>query len=187
MMIKSILEEGYETYLLATFDNAKDRIDDLHEMVNFAHSYTEANDFLSDITLREDFRGEGVGMDEKEDEILVLSTIHQAKGLEWDTVMIIGLCEGQFPNPKAFAGENDLEEERRLFYVAATRARKYLYMIHPNMRYDYQKGTIISNRSMFLEELTSGDYEVWQVGPSRMDCYSDEYDNDDYEDEIIEL
>jgi DNA helicase-2/ATP-dependent DNA helicase PcrA len=186
-MIKRILGEGYETYLLAAFDNAKDRVDDLHELVNFAHSYTELNVFLADITLREDFTGDKFDTGETETETLVLSTIHQAKGLEWDTVMIIGVCEGQFPNPKAFSAGNDMEEERRLFYVAVTRARKYLYMIHPNMRYDYQQGTIIAKRSMFLDELSPDDYEVWQVGPvCARDEPDDYYDNDEY-DEVIEL
>ena len=187
-MIK-VLEEGYETHLLAAFDNAKDRIDDLHELVNFAHTYTDTNIFLSDITLREDFRSEGVMQEGHEEDLLVLSTIHQSKGLEWDAVMLIGLCEGQFPNPKAFAGENDLEEERRLFYVAVTRAKKYLYMIHPNMRYDYQKGMIVAKRSMFLDELFQEDYEVWQVGSSQTRYVDDPDDSsyDDYEDEIIEL
>jgi len=56
-----------------------------------------------------------------------------------------------------------MEEERRLFYVATTRARKYLHLIHPATRYDYQMGTVIARRSRFLEELSAEDYEVWEV------------------------
>jgi len=186
-MIKRILDEGYETYLLTAYDNAKDRMDDIHELINFSHSYKDVGEFLSDITLREDFRGEGVESDGKKCEQLVLSTIHQAKGLEWDTVMIIGLCEGQFPNPKALVGENDLEEERRLFYVAATRAKKNLYMIHPAMRYDYQKGTLIARRSMFLDELSPGDYEVWQTSPNESYYPDERFEDDGEEDEVIEI
>jgi len=163
-MINAILDSGYEMYILSSFDNAKDRIDDIREMVNFSHDYGSLADFLNDITLRENFRGETVLGAEEEDEQLVLSTIHQAKGLEWDVVMVIGLCEGQFPHPKAFDDETELEEERRLFYVAATRARKYLYLIHPATRYDYQKGLVIARRSRFLEELSCDDYETWEVG-----------------------
>lgn len=163
-LIESVLEEGYETHILANFDNGKDRIDDIRELINFANEYTDLNEFLNDMTLRESFKGETVLGAEEEDEHLVLSTIHQAKGLEWETVMVLGLCEGQFPHPKAMQEDNEMEEERRLFYVAVTRARKYLYMIHPLTRFDYQMGMVVARRSRFLEELAQEDYEVWQVG-----------------------
>lgn len=162
-MINLIMESGYETHILANFENAKDRIDDIHELVNFSHDYTSMRDFLNDITLRESFRGETVLGEREEDEFLVISTIHQAKGLEWDAVMIIGLCEGQFPHPKAMKDISEIEEERRLFYVASTRAKKYLYLIHPATRFDYQMGTVVARRSRFLEELDSKNYEVWEV------------------------
>ncbi|MGB2599905.1 MAG: ATP-dependent helicase [Candidatus Omnitrophota bacterium] len=162
-MINLIMESGYETHILANFENAKDRIDDIHELVNFSHDYTSMQDFLNDITLRESFRGETVLGEREEDEFLVISTIHQAKGLEWDAVMIIGLCEGQFPHPKAMKDISEIEEERRLFYVASTRAKKYLYLIHPATRFDYQMGTVVARRSRFLEELDSKNYEVWEV------------------------
>ncbi|MFC1644342.1 3'-5' exonuclease [Candidatus Omnitrophota bacterium] len=162
-IIETILDAGYETHILANFENAKDRIDDIHELINFSHEYKAISSFLSDITLRENFRGETVTDGGEDDEQLVLSTIHQAKGLEWDTVMIIGLCEGQFPHPKAMKEEAEMEEERRLFYVATTRAKKSLYMMHPLTRYDYQMGTVVARRSRFLEELAKDDYEVWEV------------------------
>lgn len=174
MMINSVLEAGYETRVLANFENAKDRVDDIHELANFSHDYNELKDFLNDITLRENFRGETILNTGDDEEQLVLSTIHQAKGLEWDAVMLIGLCEGQFPHPKAMNEKSEMEEERRLFYVAATRARKYLYLIHPATRYDYQKGTVIACESRFLEELSSEDYEIWEVGRDRRRCPDDE-------------
>jgi len=164
IMIERILEYGYEMHILSNFDNAKDRIDDIHELASFSHEYDKISDFLNDITLRENFRGETVTETGDGDDTLVLSTIHQAKGLEWDTVMVIGLSEGQFPHPKAMSDISELEEERRLFYVAATRAKRFLYLIHPATRYDYQKGTVISRRSRFLDELPPEDYEVWEVG-----------------------
>ncbi|MFC1570406.1 ATP-dependent helicase [Candidatus Omnitrophota bacterium] len=166
-VIESVLEAGYETHVLANFENAKDRIDDIHELVNFSHDYGELKDFLNDITLRESFRGETAQGGSDEDEHLVLSTIHQAKGLEWNTVIVLGLCEGQFPHPKAIPEEAEMEEERRLFYVASTRARNSLYLMHPATRYDYHKGTVIARRSRFLEELDSTSYEVWEVDSSR--------------------
>ncbi|MDD4957224.1 MAG: UvrD-helicase domain-containing protein [Candidatus Omnitrophica bacterium] len=162
-LIDKVLSSGYEDHLMTNFENAKDRLDDIHELINFSHEYSELKDFLNDMTLRESFRGETVLGAKEEDEHLVLSTVHQAKGLEWDAVFIIGLCEGQFPHPKAMQEDPEMEEERRLFYVAVTRARKYLYLLHPVTRYDHQMGTVISRHSRFLEELSPGEYEVWEV------------------------
>ncbi|MFH1798190.1 MAG: ATP-dependent helicase [Candidatus Omnitrophota bacterium] len=166
-MIRNVLDAGYHTHVLIAYENAKDRIDDINELINFSQTYTKTGDFLNDITLREGFRGESfVASDGADEEYLVLSTIHQAKGLEWDSVIVLGLCEGQFPHPKSFKEISEIEEERRLFYVAVTRAKKYLYLMHPLTRFDYQKGTVIARRSRFLEELDSTDYEVWHVDSS---------------------
>ncbi len=162
-LVERILEEGYQTHIMSAFDNAKDRIDDIRELANFSHEYETLKDFLNDITLRESFKGETVTAGAEDSEHLVLSTIHQAKGLEWGTVMVIGLCEGQFPHPKAMGDDSELEEERRLFYVASTRARQALYLIHPVTRFDYSQGTVISRRSRFLKELEPETYEVWEV------------------------
>lgn len=183
-MISSVMEAGYELYMLANFENAKDRVDDIKELINFSHDYKSLGSFLNDITLREDFRGETVTGAAQEDEQLVLSTIHQAKGLEWDAVMLLGLCEGQFPHPKAMGEMDEMEEERRLFYVAVTRAKKYLYMIHPVTRFDYKLGTVVARRSRFIEELKGGGYEIWDVDSSAMHSEgpSDEWSGGDYRD-----
>jgi len=179
-VIRRILDSGYETHLLANFDNAKDRLDDIFELVNFSGEYQDSSSFLSDITLRESFKGE-TNVKEKEEDSLILSTIHQAKGLEWNAVMVIGLCEGQFPHPKSYSEESELEEERRLFYVAVTRAKNHLYLVHPRTRYDYSQGTIVARKSRFLEELNPKDYEVWEVNSPR-----DTQDYRDYDDELDE-
>ncbi|HNX90760.1 MAG TPA: ATP-dependent helicase [Candidatus Omnitrophota bacterium] len=163
-MISSVMDGGYETHMLTNFENAKDRIDDIKELINFSHDYKTLREFLNDITLRESFKGETImGQGEDDDEELLLSTVHQAKGLEWGVVMVIGLCEGQFPHPKALDDSAEVEEERRLFYVASTRAKKYLYLIHPMTRFDYQLGTVISRKSRFLEELSFDTYDSWEV------------------------
>ncbi len=161
--IKKVLQNGYENYVKMNFENASDRIDDLHELASFAHSYKTQKSFLRDITLRESFKGETLGGAPSHDEYLVLTTIHQAKGLEWKAVFLIGLCEGQFPHPKAIEEPIELEEERRLFYVAATRTKQQLYLIHPITRYDYQMGTVISRRSLFLDELNGKLYTTWEL------------------------
>ena len=162
-IIRNIIDSGYSDYVVTHFDNAKDRVDDLHELVNFAHSYKSIRKLLHDVTLRESFKGETVTGAPKHQEHLVLSTIHQAKGLEWKAVFIIGLCDGQFPHSKVKEEPMEMEEERRLFYVATTRTKENLYLIHPLTRYDYQMGTVISRKSIFLEELGKGLYDRWEI------------------------
>jgi DNA helicase-2/ATP-dependent DNA helicase PcrA len=152
------------------FENAQDRLQDLRELVNFAHTYKKLKDFLADVTLREGFKGEtllesGANDDPRDD--LVLSTIHQAKGLEWRAVFVIGLSEGQFPHAKSMADEREMEEERRLFYVAATRAKEELVLTHPMTRYDYSVGTVINRPSAFILELPSRIYDEVEVEEER--------------------
>ena len=163
IVIAKIIDAGYSDYVMTHFDNSKDRVDDLKELVNFAHHYKSTKTLLQDVTLRESFKGETIEAAPVDNEHLVLSTIHQAKGLEWKAVFIVGLCEGQFPHSKSMDERAQLEEERRLFYVAATRTKKELYLLHPLTRYDYQMGTVITRKSLFLEELDTKLYEKWEI------------------------
>ena len=88
----------------------------------------------------------------------MLSTIHSAKGLEWEAVFIIGLADGRFPHASAFPGEQ-WEEERRLLYVAATRAKKHLYLTYPRELMSPDRKFRRVGMSPFLAELTPGCYE----------------------------
>ncbi|MBI3252116.1 MAG: ATP-dependent helicase [Candidatus Omnitrophica bacterium] len=165
-LAEEVLEQGYNKHVLLNFENARDRLEDLRQLVNFAHTYKNLKDFLADVTLRESFKGETIldpGGEGAVEEELVLSTIHQAKGLEWKAVFVIGLAEGQFPHAKSMEKEEELEEERRLFYVAATRAKEELILIQPLTRFDYQAGTVINRPSLFLEELPADVYDTIEV------------------------
>jgi DNA helicase II / ATP-dependent DNA helicase PcrA len=162
-LVEEIIHSGYDKYVLETFENANDRLDDLKELTNFAHSYKSLENFLTDLSLREGFRGETLLPGEAEDEYLVLSTIHQAKGLEWEAIFVIGLGEGHFPHPKALENEEALEEERRLFYVAITRAKEELTLVHAQTRFDYEWGEVIVRASLFLEELSHQTYDKWDI------------------------
>jgi hypothetical protein len=82
---------------------------------------------------------------------IVLSTIHQAKGLEWTVVFVIHLTNGSFPNERALKENNGLEEERRLFYVAITRAKEHLYLTYPMTGGHY--GDFLVTPSLFLDEI----------------------------------
>ncbi|GIT03898.1 MAG: hypothetical protein CM1200mP28_11570 [Deltaproteobacteria bacterium] len=77
-----------------------------------------------------------------------MTTIHQAKGLEWDVVIVIGLTEGLFPHQRSLETEEQIEEERRLFYVAMTRAKRNLLLTAPLISSSYFKGA--SQRSRFF-------------------------------------
>ncbi|MBI3312215.1 MAG: ATP-dependent helicase [Candidatus Omnitrophica bacterium] len=163
-LLVSVLQTGYDAYLETHFENPRDRREDLEQLVNLASSYAETDRFIEDLTLREPFKGESLKGWEEPDEHLVLSTIHQAKGLEWTAVFLIGLVEGQFPHPKSFENPEELEEERRLFYVATTRTKRELHLTYPLTRYTYQRGEVLLRPSQFIQELPENLFELWRVG-----------------------
>ncbi len=128
--ISALIESDYGDYLISQYPNANERIDDLKVMAEFAAQYDNLNDFLSEVSLQEGFSSERIIGKSEDDGKIILSTIHQAKGLEWDSVFVIGLNEKNFPHYRALYENGGLEEERRLFYVAITRARKNLYFTY---------------------------------------------------------
>jgi DNA helicase II / ATP-dependent DNA helicase PcrA len=163
-MIASVLKHGYTDYLKFTYPNHESRLEDLTQLTNFSTKYQSLVTFLSELSLMSGLSGEEVVTGgEEEDERVILSTIHQAKGLEWKAVFLIWCAEGRFPNPKAVeAGET--EEERRLFYVATTRAMEHLYLSYPLVLFDRQVGHVIMKPSRFISELEPTTYEEWDVG-----------------------
>jgi DNA helicase-2/ATP-dependent DNA helicase PcrA len=150
------LRYGYEDYLHRTYPNAEMRIEDIEQMARFAVRYDSLETFLSDLSLQ------GVADAEAEDADVVngkvvLSTVHQAKGLEWDVVFVIGMNDGKFPSSKSLKS-GDEEEERRLFYVGVTRAKQGLYLsypVTPEIRY----GPGFFRPSRFVRELPSDCFE----------------------------
>jgi DNA helicase-2/ATP-dependent DNA helicase PcrA len=153
----------YTDYCYLSFDNPEERILDLEELAKMARNFPTIRRFLFDISSYEDFKGETLISSYEKDKILVLSTIHQAKGLEWEVVFIIGFSDYEFPHPKALNSPSALEEERRLFYVATTRAKTQLYISYPQNKYTFKNGLIISRASMFFYELPKGCYEEWNL------------------------
>ncbi len=150
-MIRAIASSSYQDRLEREYPNWRDRLEDIEQFALFAEGYDSLEAFLADVSLYDgvlSVREKGASYD---DERLVLSTVHQAKGLEWDTIFILHLADNAFPNRRALDEEGGVEEERRLFYVACTRAKKRLFLSYPlTMGAD----TLILNRpSMFLDEL----------------------------------
>ncbi|MCX7613336.1 MAG: DUF3553 domain-containing protein [Caldimicrobium sp.] len=134
------------------------RVKDIEGLFALSEKYHTLNEFLTDLVLEplEITELEETDLDE---EPLILSTVHSAKGLEWHTVFIISLIEGRFPSQYTLQSEEELEEERRLFYVAVTRAREQLYLISPLMVYVPGEGKSLSKPSRFIRELPPNLYE----------------------------
>ncbi len=149
--------EEYASYLEAEYPDAADRLEDLEQFAVFAEQFQKFDDFLEAVTLTEDFGAKRGQEHQTEEDKIILSTIHQAKGLEWDNVFVIHLAEGSFPHSRAMNDSAAIEEERRLFYVASTRARKNLYLSYPaTTGFDTIE---VKQPSMFLSEIPEGCYE----------------------------
>jgi DNA helicase-2/ATP-dependent DNA helicase PcrA len=169
--IETILAEGYEAYLAATYENAEARLEDLRQLAHYSARYNSTEEFLAELALLATERygapqplsGEDVLMGGDEDELLTLSSVHQAKGLEWRAVFIIWAADGKFPSPRSLRDAEGEEEERRLWYVALTRARDQLHITYPLMVTDYNRQTILQRPSRFVTEVPPDLYEVWQV------------------------
>ena len=133
-------------------DNIDERLRDLEAVAVIAAEYSEIGPFLTAMTLDGPTAGQSIGADRKQDERpLTLSTIHSAKGLEWDVVYIPALNDGHAPSSYALNSPDDYEEEKRVFYVAVTRARKFLHLSRP-LFYDGAGRTVVTEPSPFVED-----------------------------------
>lgn len=174
-MIFSILEGMYGEYLKASFENYENRRADIEQLSQYGGNFDDISDFLAQLSLMSSVDGEPTGdKGEPDDEKVTLSSIHQAKGLEWKVVFLIWLVDGQFPNGRVLEADDlpMLEEERRLFYVAITRAKDDLYLTYPMMNPKSYSGDVICRPSRFLEDFPAEMVEEWQVGQA--DAWSDE-------------
>jgi DNA helicase-2/ATP-dependent DNA helicase PcrA len=133
-LLRTILDTGYEAYLAENYPKAANRREDLEQLADYAEKFGTLEEFLTQMALLTNVEMEATpAAAEPQTPRLVLSTIHQAKGLEWQAVFVIMLCEGMFPSMRSLESPGGLEEEHRLFYVAVTRARRYLYLCYPEM------------------------------------------------------
>ena len=145
----------YLPILKHRFDDHPKRVRDLEQLLAIMETYDSLEHFLEDMTLEPPtttVSGTFRPADDQEDR-LVLSTVHSAKGLEWHTVFILWVLDGRFPSLMATENEGQLDEELRLMYVAATRAREQLYFMCPSQVYDRMSGMLLSQPSRFLADL----------------------------------
>jgi DNA helicase-2/ATP-dependent DNA helicase PcrA len=153
-IITMFVEHFYQAHALTMFDNADRRMEDVDELIRFTTRYETVAEFLSEVALQSNLDNEPVGEDGTL-EVIRLSTIHQAKGLEWRVVFILWAMEGLFPSQKTIMDDGDVSEERRLFYVATTRARDDLYLCCPRYRRTKDGGVQTFMPSRFVTEVPS--------------------------------
>ncbi len=153
-VIDLVMKKSYEDYLVSHYDGAALRKEDVRALANFASQYKSVEAFLADVALSGEFSGETCVTGPEEQEFVILSTVHQAKGLEWPVVFIPWLADGRFPSDMAMNHQDDLEEERRVFHVAVTRARDELYLVIPQVYRNRGGNLIVMKPSRFLTELS---------------------------------
>ena len=174
-MIELIVEAGYDAYVEANYDKAPQRLDDIEQLGVFARQYETLETFLAELALLTNVEAEQ-DRAEEDDEKIRLSTIHQAKGLEFKVVFVVMLCDGMFPSNRSLDSLDGEEEERRLFYVAITRAQDELYLSYPMIRTVAGGGSddMIQQPSRFLNELPGDLVDEWKLSnfdPYRQDPF----------------
>lgn len=144
---------GYRVYLQDNYSDAPSREDDLIQLGNFSAQFLQMEDFLNELALLTNMaKEENLGEDDDEDKV-ALTTIHQSKGLEWSYVFLIWCADGMIPLQRALKEQDGEEEERRLFYVAVTRAKDQLYLCYPALDYTRSSGILNLAPSRFVREI----------------------------------
>lgn len=163
-MIEAVLFAVYEDYMKEEFANYEARREDLSTLQNYAAEFTATEEFLAQLALLGGIETtEALASNRDDDDKVTLSSVHQAKGLEWRSVFVIWLADGMFPSSRSLERAEDVEEERRLFYVAVTRCKDELYLTYPELRLNAGYGEAFQRPSRFLNELPEALYEEWEV------------------------
>ncbi|MBV8075898.1 MAG: ATP-dependent helicase, partial [Planctomycetaceae bacterium] len=158
--IAAILEGGYPAMVREKYEHPDQRLADIEQLGVLAARYDSLERLVADLLLAGDVYGMDTLADAEPAETLVLSTVHQAKGLEWSRVFVLRLVEGSFPHYRALDEPGGEDEERRIFYVAVTRAMDELYLSYPLMIARGGRGpSILATPSRFLTEVDPGLYE----------------------------
>jgi len=159
-LIRAVIESKYAEYLENEYPDYRERLQDLEQLALYAERQPDLNQFLAEASLHESYSAKKVQEDSDKEDKLILSTMHQAKGLEWQAVFVMNLAQGQFPIEKVRSSQ-ELEEERRLFYVSVTRAKKHLYLTYPLMG---GFGGYLQSPSIFLDEIDQKLIDLNTVG-----------------------
>jgi DNA helicase-2/ATP-dependent DNA helicase PcrA len=166
------VREWYEPHLERIYDAAQVRLGDIEQLERLAGQFASREQFITEMTLDPpQASGDLSGAPLKDEDYLILSTVHSAKGQEWDSVYVLNVADGNFPNEHATGRPELIEEERRLLYVAMTRAKHELHLIAPLKYYvtQQQRGGdthVYGARSRFLTDslLTRFEQNGWPEG-----------------------
>jgi DNA helicase-2/ATP-dependent DNA helicase PcrA len=162
----------YEPMLKKRFDNHPKRAKDLEHLLSIMERYEDLDKFLTDMALEPPNASvDDIMATDYDDEKLVISTIHSAKGLEWHTVFVIWALEGRFPAIYAARSEEEMEEELRLMYVAASRAKENLYFSYPINIYDRGTAMVLSRPSRFIAGISEDILEPWSLSEQYHEQY----------------
>ncbi|MCB1069456.1 MAG: ATP-dependent helicase [Kiritimatiellae bacterium] len=154
-LLQAFVDAYYADYAVATYDNADRRLEDVEELIRFTGKFVGIEDFLNEMSLLTNMDGESDDPHGDDPNTIRLSTVHQAKGLEWAAVIVIWMADGMFPSGRSISETDDDSEERRLFYVAVTRARDELYLCSPAMRRGRDGSVQYYTPSRFVQEIPS--------------------------------
>jgi len=145
----------YLPVLKKKYDDHPKRTRDLEHLVTIMERYPNLEPFLTDMALEppNTSMNDTLLSGDPTDDRLVLSTVHSAKGLEWHTVFIIWALDGRFPSIHSLHDETELEEELRLIYVAATRAKENLFFTYPTQIYDRMSGMVLNRPCRFIDNI----------------------------------
>ncbi len=156
--------EYYYPLFKDKYDDFNKRKKDIDIFLNITENYRSLDSLLADMAI-EPIIDSVIDIDspDKQEEYLTLSTIHSAKGLEWHSVFIIHAVDGYFPSSRSVESQELLEEERRLMYVASTRAKQNLFITYPMNLYDREKGVTLSLPSRFISDVETGMAEGWLI------------------------
>jgi DNA helicase-2/ATP-dependent DNA helicase PcrA len=150
------IAENYKATLERLHDDAQKRWKDIETIIGIGGRYGSCQEFLDDIALEPPTDGlDTIDPDDGETEFMTISTIHSAKGLEWKVVFVLSVNEGRIPSAKSAESEESIEEERRLLYVACTRAKDMLILSYPDVMAEWQHSDVLSRPSRFLDNVTS--------------------------------
>lgn len=159
-----LLMDYYHPLFARRYDDYPKRKKDLEMFQQIAERYRTLGSLISDLALEPAAESvTDITPPGSDDEKLVLSTIHSAKGLEWNSVFVIYALEGRFPNSRAAVSDDTMDEERRLMYVACTRARENLFITYPINVYDRESGLVLSKPSRFIADLPEALLDTWVV------------------------
>jgi DNA helicase-2/ATP-dependent DNA helicase PcrA len=164
-MLRLVMDAGYDDYLKETYDNYERRLEELQQLAEFAFQFGSVEEFLTQLALLTNVEAEDDSNAKDDADKIRLSTIHQAKGLEFDAVFVIMLCDGLFPSARSTESNDGEEEERRLFYVAITRAKSELYLSYPLIRggFGNSGNDCFQSPSRFLAEIPKGLLNEWNL------------------------